>query len=173
MESSTSPHPQKNHTFLIDIFEAVVKKNPNVKLLLIGEGEGKETIIKKVHELGLEDKVIFTGMRSDVNELLQAMDVFLFPSLYEGLPVTMIEAQAAGLPCVMSDQISEECIVTNGLVSAENLNESPEIWAEVVLEQKDIIRENHSDEIIEAGYDIESATYNIQKFYLRKLEDVK
>lgn len=166
-------YPQKNHTFLIDIFEAIVKKNSNVKLLLIGEGEGKEAIIKKVYELGLEDKVIFTGMRSDVNELLQAMDVFLFPSLYEGLPVTMIEAQAAGLPCVMSDQISEECIVTNGLVSAENLNESPEIWAEVVLEQREIVRENHSDEIIEAGYDIKSAAYNVQKFYLKKLEDVK
>lgn len=166
-------HPQKNHSYLIEIFNALITKKPNVKLLLIGEGEGKADIVKKVKELGIENKVIFTGMRSDVNELLQAMDVFLFPSLYEGLPVTMIEAQAAGLPCIISDKISKECIVTNGLVSVGKLDESPENWTELILKQKDMIRENHNEEIIEAGYDIVSAAQNIQNFYLNKGEGIK
>ncbi len=88
----------KNHEFLIDIFAAVAERIPDALLVLVGAGTGLEAIREKVRRLGLAGRVIFTGVRSDVNRLMQAMDVFVFPSLYEGLPVTMIEAQAAGLP---------------------------------------------------------------------------
>ena len=164
-------NPQKNHNFLIDIFAECVKINPNVKLLLVGDGEGRKKIQEKVCALGIKDKVIFTGVRSDVNELLQAMDVFVFPSLYEGLPVTMIEAQASGLPCIMSDNISEECIVTNGLVTRKQLNESPRMWAKSVLQQSHNFRKNHNKEIQAAGYDISTAAKWLEQFYLRNKEE--
>ena len=85
--------------------------------------------------------VIFTGTRSDVNELMQAMDMFVFPSLYEGLPVTMIEAQAAGLPCVISDYVSEECIVTSELISVMKLSDSVEMWAELCFTKSESLIE--------------------------------
>ena len=166
-------NPQKNHEFLINIFNAICQKKENVKLLLIGDGEEKESIIKRVCELGLKNKVIFTGVRSDVNELLQAMDVFVFPSLYEGLPVTMIEAQAAGLPCIMSDKISKECIVTKDLVSVSRLCDSAEIWADLILDKANITRKNHNEEIKDSGFDIFTVAENIQKFYLKKAEEIE
>ena len=96
---------KKNHVFLIDIFAEIVKQQPDSKLLLVGDGDEKEKIQEKIEKLQLQKNVLLLGARSDVNELMQAMDVFVFPSLYEGLPLTMIEAQAAGLPCVISDSI--------------------------------------------------------------------
>lgn len=164
-------NPQKNHSFLIDIFSECVQRNSNTKLLLVGDGEGRQKIQDKVRDLGIQDKVIFTGIRSDVNELLQAMDVFVFPSLYEGLPVTMVEAQAAGLPCVISDHISKECIVTSGLVTGKSLNESPERWAEYVLQQSRRSRENHIEEIRTAGYDISTAAKQLESFYLQSVKE--
>ena len=164
-------NPQKNHSFLIDIFSECVQRNSNTKLLLVGDGEGRQKIQDKVRDLGIQDKVIFTGIRSDVNELLQAMDVFVFPSLYEGLPVTMVEAQAAGLPCVISDHISKECIVTSGLVTGKSLNESPERWAECVLQQSYRNRESHIEEIRTAGYDISTAAKQLESFYLRSVKE--
>lgn len=161
---------QKNHKFLIDIFYACTKLEPNIKFLLVGDGEGKDEIRKKVQERNLQDKVIFTGIRSDVNRLMQAMNVFVFPSLYEGLPVTMIEAQAAGLPCVISDHVSSECIVTKGLVSSVPLEESPARWAEHILQQSCRNHENHIEEIKEAGYDISAAAKKLESFYLEHAE---
>lgn len=99
---------QKNHTFLIDIFNEVHKVKPNSKLMLVGQGPLKETVEEKVNRLGLSDSVLFLGQRNDVNELYQAMDVFVLPSLYEGLPVVGVEAQAAGLPCVFSSDMTSE-----------------------------------------------------------------
>ena len=160
-------HPQKNHTFLIDVFCECIKQNPNMKLLLIGDGEGRKEIEEKVRNTGIEEKVLFTGVRSDVNELLQAMDVFVFPSLYEGLPVTMIEAQAAGLPCVISDQVSEECIVTKGLVTRKSLDEAPVEWADYILQRVHQQKENHIEEIIAAGYDITTAAKWLEGYYLQ------
>lgn len=164
-------NPQKNHSFLIDIFDQCLKLNSNMKLLLVGDGDDRKKIQEKVSLLGIEDKVIFAGVRSDVNELLQAMDVFVFPSLYEGLPVTMIEAQSSGLPCVISNQVSEECIVTNGLVTSKKLDESPMQWAEHILQKVHRPRENHIEEIREAGYDIVTAAKYLEEFYLRKNEE--
>ena len=114
-------NPQKNHKFLIDIFEKCFEKNQKVRLMLIGDGEGRKEIENKVKERGLQDNVIFMGVRRDVPELLQAMDVFVFPSLYEGLPVTMIEEQAAGVPAVISNRKRPRGASTISQQTAKNI----------------------------------------------------
>ncbi|MGN0315080.1 MAG: glycosyltransferase family 1 protein [Fusicatenibacter sp.] len=159
---------QKNHAFLLDIFSEFLKIVPNAKLLLVGDGEGKIRIKEKAKALGLEDKVIFTGVRSDVSDLLQAMDVFVFPSLYEGVPVTMIEAQASGLPCVISDGVPDECVITSGLVTMMKLSDSSCDWAKHIKERLRVKRENHLIEIQAAGYDIITAARTLENFYLAK-----
>ena len=126
----------KNQSFLIDIFKAVHDRDKNTVLLLVGGGEAddglKNQIRHKVKDLGLEDSVKFLGLREDVEKVVQAFDVFLLPSLFEGLPVTMVEAQAAGLPCVISDKVPIQCDIT-GNVKVVSLEDAPEKWAEVIL----------------------------------------
>ena len=158
---------QKNHVFLLDIFTECIKAIPNAKLLLVGDGEERKDIEARARELGINNNVIFTGVRSDVEDLFQVMDIFVFPSLYEGLPVTMIEAQAAGLPCVISDEVPNECIVTSGLVTPMKLSESPHNWAEQIVKSIKIQRKNHLEEIQNSGYDIATEVGKLEKFYLR------
>jgi glycosyltransferase involved in cell wall biosynthesis len=106
---------QKNHDFLIDIFEQYKKLDPNAFLLLIGEGQLKREIQEKVRNLGLQSDVIFTGLRSDVPHLLKgAMNMFLFPSKFEGLGLAVVEAQAAGLKCLVSEEVPHEAKVSDG-----------------------------------------------------------
>ena len=163
-------NPQKNHEFLIDIFAECMKENSNVVLMLVGDGNEKCKIEDKVKKLEISDKVIFTGVRNDVSELMQAMDIFVFPSLFEGLPVTMIEAQAAGLPCVISNMIPGESIVTENLVSVMQLSDSPLNWADHILSRVIEERRDYCDEIKKAGYDIETASKNLEEFYLKIYE---
>lgn len=163
-------NPQKNHKFLIDIFEKCFEKNQKVRLMLIGDGEGRKEIENKVKERGLQDNVIFMGVRKDVPELLQAMDVFVFPSLYEGLPVTMIEEQAAGVPAVISNRVSEECIITKDLVKVEGLEETPEQWADKILKQAKINKSDRNEEIKKAKYDVETTAKWLEEYYLKKAE---
>ena len=103
---------QKNHIFLVDVFKEYHKKNPDSKLLLVGSGPLEDEIKKKVERLNLKDSVLFLGQRDDINKLYSVMDVFCLPSLYEGLPVVGVEAQAAGLPCVFSDKITNDTVIT-------------------------------------------------------------
>jgi capsular polysaccharide biosynthesis proteinCps4H len=103
---------QKNHTFLVDVFNEYYKKNPDSKLLLVGSGPLEDKIKKKVERLSLDNSVLFLGQRDDINKLYSVMDVFCLPSLYEGLPVVGVEAQAAGLPCVFSDKITNDTVIT-------------------------------------------------------------
>lgn len=160
----------KNHKFLIDVFEECLKENKNIRLLLVGDGEEKELIEKKVKDMGLQGKVIFAGIRSDVNRIMQAMDVFVFPSLYEGLPLTLVEAQAAGLPCVISENIPRDCILTKNLITALSLKKSAKDWAEKILSVKDIKRASHMEELNNSGYDIGSNVKKLQEFYLMNEE---
>lgn len=157
--------PQKNHEFLIDIFNQFHKDHPNSYLMLVGEGELKTSIQDKVRTLGLENYVIFTGLRSDVNELLQAMDVFLFPSLYEGLPVSIIEAQAAGLPCLISDKVPIECKKTD-LVYQLSLEDSVKTWAHKIYELSHITRRDTYEEIKQSGFDIVENAKWLENFYV-------
>lgn len=163
---------QKNHSFLIDVFYELLKKEPHAKLLLVGGGDGENKIKEKVHQLGIDQNVIFAGVCSNVNELLQAMDVFVFPSIYEGLPVTLIEAQAAGLPCVVSQNVPEESSITD-LVYRIGLEEEISKWVNQILCLKKKERKDYSETIQESGYDIETNAKWLTNFYLQLLEESK
>ena len=123
---------QKNHSFLIEIFAAVLKERPDAVLLLVGEGELMEDVRKKAEALGIEKSVVFTGARRDVHRLYSAMDVFCLPSFYEGMPLVAWEAQAAGLPCVFSDRVSREAQASPG-VRFMSLRETAEEWGRELL----------------------------------------
>ena len=163
-------NPQKNHSFLIDIFAALLKKEPNAVLLLVGGGEDMTKIQAKAQILGIAEHVRLLGVRSDVADLMQTMDVFVFPSLYEGLPVTMVEAQAAGLPCLISDKVPPECIITEGLVDILPLSAGAEAWAEKILSKRAIHRTDRRAEIVAHGFDITIEAVKLQEFYLKAYE---
>lgn len=156
---------QKNHMFIVKIFNAIEKKNPAVRLLLVGDGELQDSIKQEVSRQHLQNKVIFAGLRSDVADLLQAMDVFLFPSLNEGLPLSIIEAQTASLPCVISERVPSECKKTD-LVYRCNLSDDIGKWRDTVLSVSKQPRKNVLNEIIASGFDIESNAEKLQRFYL-------
>ncbi len=153
--------PQKNHQFLLRIFAALPQ---NARLLLVGDGTLRQQTEAQAKELGIQDRVIFAGVRKDIPRLLQAMDVFLFPSNYEGLPVSIIEAQAAGLPCLISDKVPLECKKTD-LVEQIALAESPEHWAARVLEAAKLPRADRYEDIKKAGFDIAANAQWLQEFY--------
>lgn len=157
----------KNHKFIVDVFDEVCKIEPDSVLMLVGDGDLRGEIEDKVKALGLKDKVKFMGIRSDVNELMQAIDVFLFPSLYEGLPVTMVEAQASGLKCIISDKVPKECALTDN-VQVVKLEDSPKIWANQVLQYKNYERRNTKQDIEKANFDIKANAKWLQEFYLNK-----
>lgn len=167
--------PQKNHGFLIDIFNEIHKKDKDTVLLLVGGGELddalKKQIKEKVRNLGLEDAVEFLGVREDVDRIVQSFDVFLLPSLFEGLPVTMVEAQAAGLPCVISDKVPIQCDLT-GNVWIVPLDASPEKWADVVLDKANNFEKRDTyQQIVDAGFDIKSQAKWLEEFYVKVLEE--
>lgn len=120
--------PQKNHSFLIDIFETVYQIHPDSYLVLVGEGTLKDTIQKKVHSKGLDSKVFFLGARNDVNQIYQMLDLLLMPSIMEGLPLVGIEAQVSGLKVLFSSVVTKEVNFT-GNCEYESLDSSPEVWA--------------------------------------------
>lgn len=156
----------KNHIFLLEVFKEVCKLEPNSILLLVGDGELRQKVEDKINELNLNDKVILTGKRNDVSVFLQAMDVFIFPSIYEGLPVTLIEAQSVGLPCLTSSNVSNEVKITDNLFFID-LASPVSTWVDKVMEIKmSYVRTNKSDDVIKAGYDIEQISNYLQKFYI-------
>ena len=157
----------KNHTFLIDIFSEIKKKANNAVLLLVGGGDLQKNIAQKAAELGLTEHVVFTGLRPDVPDLMRAMDVFVFPSLYEGLPLTLVEAQSSGLNCVISDRIPSDCDLTN-LVHRRSLEESPEIWAQTVVQCVSTCRSSPSAQIADAGFDIFENARKLEQFYIER-----
>lgn len=124
---------QKNHGFLIEIFDRLAARRPDVHLLLVGDGPLRGEVARQVDQRGLADRVTFAGLRDDVPSLMvDAMDVFLFPSLHEGLGIVLVEAQAAGLPCVLSDVVPYEADVTDELLERLSLSAPAARWADVV-----------------------------------------
>lgn len=155
----------KNHDFLIDVFNEFQKRQKS-RLLLVGEGVLKTKIEQKAMAFGLTDKVVFAGVRSDVPDILQAMDVFVFPSIYEGFGIAILEAQAAGLPCVMSAQIPDDAIVTD-LTTRVDLSRPVSVWAEKMMHCLNIERRNCCAEIKAAGFDIHENVKWLQEYYLQ------
>jgi glycosyltransferase involved in cell wall biosynthesis len=162
---------QKNHKYLIKIFYEINKLMPNAELLLVGDAVNDKKYLNDAKEtvkiLKLEKKVKFLGMRNDVAELMQAMDCFVMPSRFEGLPVVGIEAQTAGLPCFFSDTITEELYITD-LANYISLKESPIVWAKKIIESKNKLRKNMLNEIRAKGYDINVEIKKLENFYLKR-----
>lgn len=157
---------QKNHTFLIDIFNELHKKNENSVLLLAGQGPLMEDIKNKVKELNLDDSVKFLGQRNDANELYQAFDVFLLPSLYEGLPVVGVEAQASGLLCYLSDDMTKETKVLD-ITKFMSLNNTPKEWADNILDDvKKYKRIDTSKEMTAKNFNIKEEAKKLEEYYL-------
>ena len=157
---------QKNHDFLIDIFNEIHKKNNNSILLLAGQGPLMEDIKNKVKELNLDDNVKFLGQRNDANELYQAFDVFLLPSLYEGLPVVGVEAQASGLLCYLSDDMTKETKVLD-ITKFMSLNKMPEEWADNILDDvKKYKRIDTSKEMTAKNFNIKEEAKKLEEYYL-------
>ena len=150
----------KNHLLMLHFFKDIQKQDPEAVLFFVGQGTMQKEIEEKVQELSLQDSVILTGVRKDVPVLMSAFNVLLFPSVYEGLPLTLIEAQAAGLPCLISDSITSDVIVTEGLVRPYSLEKSSAEWAaqavSMVRENNEFTRKCQREQITRAGYDIDA-----------------
>lgn len=157
--------PQKNHEFLIKLFYEYQKQDADAILLLIGTGSLEEHIKELVHSFNIQDKVVFTGSIPNVNEMYQAMDMFILPSFHEGLPVVGIEAQAAGLKCTFSDTITKEVNITEN-VQFISLKEDKKTWIQTINNCKNYQRSNMKKTLFEKNYDIKSATKNLEEFYL-------
>lgn len=153
---------QKNHQFLIEIFSEIIKKRPDTVLMLIGNGEKKEAIKELVSQYNLSGKVIFCGIRSDIPALLSAMDTFLFPSFYEGMPNTVIEAQSSGLPCIISDTITREAAITDNVFYL-SIQDKASVWADTVLSKKAENRTKAYKKVLDAGYGIGNVVEEFEK----------
>lgn len=150
---------QKNHRFLIEVFAKICKKHPNAVLLLVGEGEKKSEISEFVKSLGISDRVIFAGVRKDIPALLSAMDLFLFPSLYEGMPNVLIEAQASGLDCIVSDAITTQAVLTDSIKqlpidSVSTWGDEAERVISRFTNEKDKFYEKRREQTLPENYDI-------------------
>ena len=163
---------QKNHGMVIDVFNELHKRDDSYKLVLVGTGEEQDNIKAKAEELGLKEDVLFLGNRNDIPGLLTASDIFLFPSLYEGLPIALLEAQAADLICVVSDTISEVALLTEKVKSL-SLSASSSVWADVTeaMMKEYNVRCDRREFFIEKGFDISTNIKKLEDLYKRAVEN--
>lgn len=160
---------QKNHIRLIDIFYDIYKQNKNAVLVLVGTGPLLDVTKQKVNELGIQNSVIFLGIRNDTNEIYQAMDVFLLPSLFEGLPFVLVEAQASGLPCFITDTLTDEVKVLDTTIPI-SLNKDNSFWSMKILDYLEQInneeRKNNSNEMYDSKFNIKKEIGLIENIYI-------
>ena len=162
----------KNHKYLIEIFNEVYSKNNNALLVLIGKGELQDEIKSQAEALGLRDKVMFLGTHSDVERYYQAFDYFVFPSIFEGLPGSVAEAQASGLKCLVSDKVTGEVGLTP-LVKYRSIEEPAVEWAKVILEDMNLTDDRIKDskqaqEMIRSkGFDVRQQASLMTDFYIK------
>ena len=158
--------PAKNQAFVIEIFANILQHNKESRLLLIGEGSLKQNAVEKARELGVEEKVHFAGKRSDMPELYSAMDVMLFPSFYEGFPNTILEAQACGLPCLMSDVITKEVVIRQNCHQA-SLNLDAKQWADKAFQMTspENDRKTAWNEVENAGFSVQQEIARLENLY--------
>lgn len=163
---------QKNSVRMIEIFGAVAKKEPNAVLCLIGDGELKEDMMNKINDLGIKKQVAYLGRREDIQQFYNAMDCFLLPSLYEGLPVVGLEAESCGLPMFFSTEVTREanaCELSHFIA----LDDSDDVWADRILKacrENMRIRRSHAKEVAAAGFDSASEALRMQKYYFDAVE---
>lgn len=158
--------PEKNQAFMLDVLREILKVNKNVVLIYVGDGPLEEEVKARATAYGVSEQVCFLGDRADVPDILQAADVFVLPSIWEGLPLTVIEAQASGLHCVVSDTLSQEMNVL-GLVKYVSRDDL-EAWVNALIEAGAASRRDTYEEMVAAGYDIDLTAQRIQEFYLLK-----
>ena len=160
-------HEQKNHEFLIDVFNEILKQNKTSKLVLVGIGEKQELIQQKVKELNIENNVLFLGSRNDIPKLLSVMDIFLFPSLFEGLSVSLVEAQASGLTIFTSTNVISDTKLTDNYYSL-SLNDDALSWANFIIKtyNSNIVREQGCKDVAQKGFDIKLESEQLlEEFY--------
>jgi glycosyltransferase involved in cell wall biosynthesis len=153
---------QKNHQFIIDVFLKLLEVNSEAVLILVGTGELQDEIKRYSEQHGISKSVVFLGVRKDVPELLSAFDVFLFPSFYEGMPNTVIEAQATGLPCIVSNTITKECNIAD-LVTFLSLNVEKDEWVKHMVNCNNDSRSSATMKICQNEYDIQSAVKQFER----------
>lgn len=159
---------QKNTLFIIDIFNEIVKQEPRAKLVLIGDGDLKEAMLERISKYGIEDQVLYLGRREDIQQFYNAMDAFLLPSLYEGLPVVGVEAECCGLPMFFSTEIPRESSPCDDIGFFIGLDKSAREWAEIVLkETREAMknRTNRSIEVRDAGFDSAEEGKKLGEYY--------
>ena len=159
---------QKNTLFIIDIFNALVKKEPKAKLLVIGDGNLREAMLAKIDEYGIKNSVLYLGRREDIPQFYNAMDCFLLPSLYEGLPVVGVEAENCGLPMFFSTEIPEESSACDDLGVFMSLEKTPEEWADAILQavKKNMpVRKGKTEEVKAAGFDSGVEANKLLEYY--------
>jgi glycosyltransferase involved in cell wall biosynthesis len=165
----------KNHSFLMDIFKEIAALDDKAVLICLGEGELKNETMEKAKSLGIGDKVIFTGIRHDAENFMSAFDEMIFPSFFEGLPLTLIEAQVSGLPILMSDTITTNVIVTKGLVHSNSLDASAKEWAQTAIDLRNANKDNERvcqrESIREHGYDLAQLTAWYQDFLTKLVKE--
>jgi glycosyltransferase involved in cell wall biosynthesis len=158
----------KNHRFILQVYKQILKKNVNSKLLLVGTGD----LFQEIREIALKEEfknnIVFAGVREDIHTMLHSMDVFLFPSIYEGLGLVLLEAQAVGVPCLVSEAIQPEADLGIGLVYRNSLNESAEVWAERILVLAGKKSSDNNEKIgafIKSGYDFDLGLNKLVTIY--------
>lgn len=156
----------KNHKFIIRVFQYLLKDKPDARLILVGDGPLKENIVSQIHALGIAEHVLLLGNREDVSRILNAFDVFIFPSKYEGLGISLVEAQCNGLPCLISDTVPKEGILTD-LVLRRSLSDGEEAWSKAFqCMGTGHLREKYADIIRLKGYGLDSIENSIKQKYL-------
>lgn len=163
--------PPKNHFFVLEIFDAIRKIAPKAKFLLVGDGELRDGILAKIKELQLEDSIVLTGNVTNTNEFYQVMDVFILPSFYEGLPVVSIEAQAANLPCLISENVDHRCAITSN-VHFLSIQKSADEWVREILKYASQPRSDDNIEALtKAGYNIETEARKLEELYKSSINE--
>ena len=164
---------QKNHSFLIDVFKAIHDRDNKARLLLVGYGSLKDEIWNKISNLGLQNAVVDAGKTEDIIPLYDAMDCFVLPSFYEGLPVVGIEAQAMGLPCIFSDEVTSEVKIIHEVLFL-SLSNDVNIWADTILSMQNSKRaKENTEDFITSGYNIKEESLRLSRYYLSCLNDLR
>lgn len=161
--------PEKNHSFLFRIFQELLKREPNAALILLGDGKLRDNLKKEASALGISDRVMFFGARRNVSDYYQAMDAFVFPSVWEGLGIAALEAQASGLPCLIADTVPRAVDIGASLVTFLPLDKPAAEWAGMI---HSVQRNDTSQFVRKAGYDIRNNAMAFQRFYEKLSNEV-